>query len=124
LSLSIQFRPLSIWPGKRTSLRTAARFKASYPDTLSLLETELDKLNAKQVIIQAGFQLNEIRVDGWPKSSARPKDPGVILSFQSQNGPLSFSVRHIHRLGRQFTRDCEVSRSAPDGGPLWRNARQ
>lgn len=88
--IQVQFRPILIWPGKRTPNREQSRFKASYPDTLGLLETELEKLHAKQIIIQAGFQLNEIRADGWPKSSARPKDPGVILNFQSKNGPLSF----------------------------------
>lgn len=93
MALQAIFRPIDKWPNNRTPshARKRATFRASYNDTLSLLESELEKLRAKHVIIQAGFEPKDIRNDGWPRSSARPKnDPGVIVSFQTGKGPLSF----------------------------------
>ena len=44
-------------------------------------------------MIEAGFELREIRNDGWPRSSAKPKKPGVILSFDRVTWKLTQSVR-------------------------------
>lgn len=96
--LNAQFRPVHIWPGKPKPdyARKAASFRAGYTTTLDLLEFELTKLGAKDIVIEAYFDLRDIRNDGWPKSSARPKQPGVIVSFASRKGggtgytPLSF----------------------------------
>jgi hypothetical protein len=90
--LAATFRPLTQWPGKRTPTyaRKRAPFKAGYPRTLDDLEREIGHLNGKAVVIQAGFDARDIRNDGWPRSSARAKEPGVVVSFQTPNGPLSF----------------------------------
>ncbi len=81
--LNAIFRPVEQWPGKPTSRysRRRAKFKTAYSKTLDLLERELSNLGAKDIVIQAYFRREEIRNDGWPKSSARPSDPGVILNF-------------------------------------------
>lgn len=91
--LDARFRPISKWPGQRTlsGLRQHARFRVSYNATLRDLEYELQHLRAKDIVIQADFQLHDIRNDGWPRSNARrPVDPGVIVSFQAPAGALSF----------------------------------
>lgn len=90
--LNAQFRPIDRWPGKmRLSYqRRRAPFRAKYAATLDLLEAELEKLKAKDIIIQAGFELRDIRNDGWPRSSARPSHPGIIVSFAGKTGPMSF----------------------------------
>jgi hypothetical protein len=62
----------------------------SYTKTLNLLERELDHLLAKDVIIQAYFQPDQIRNDGWPRSSARPWQPGVIVSFRVHKNFYSY----------------------------------
>jgi hypothetical protein len=93
MALQATFRPIDKWPGNRTASyqRKRSTFKASYSDTLSLLEDELVKIGGKQVVIRAGFEPKDIRNDRWPRSSARPKsDPGVIVSCQSKQGALSF----------------------------------
>lgn len=91
--IDARFRPIETWPGTRTASyrRKRAQFRATYAQTLDLLEKELGYLRARDIVIQAGFGVDQIRNDGWPRSSARPKsDPGVIVSFRSPKGELSF----------------------------------
>ena len=88
--LNAIFRPVQKWPGAPTPFRRRAPFRASYPKTLDLLESELHHLGAKDILIQAHFKLEEIRNDGWPRSSARPSQPGVILNFQIKQESYSY----------------------------------
>lgn len=86
--IDARFRPLET-PAYRP--RKRAPFRAGWNQTLDLLEAELHHLGAKDIIVQAGFQLNEIRNDGWPRGGRRPSHPAVILSFRDSSGtPLSF----------------------------------
>ena len=90
--LDLRFRPIDRWPVSRTApgKRRTAIFRSTYAQTLDLLEDELYKVRAKDIVIQAGFTLDQIRNDGWPRSGARPTDHGVILCFKTKDGPLSF----------------------------------
>lgn len=88
--MEYEFRPIVNWPGKPTPRRKRAQFKAGYSATLELLETELRMLAARQVVIQLALSDRDIRVDGRPRAGSRPSHPGVILSFQSKHGPLSY----------------------------------
>ncbi len=86
--IDLVFRPLKA-PLART--RKSSPFRATWLKTLDLLEKELALLGAKDIIVQAGFELTEIRNDGWPRGGARAKHPAVVLSFRDRNGnPLSF----------------------------------
>jgi len=91
--LNAQFRPLENWPGKTTIGRKDATFRATYPQTLDLLDTELDKIRAKEIVIQVeGLTLEYIRNDGWPRSGNWANGyggPGVIVSFESPKGAIS-----------------------------------
>ncbi len=90
--LNAIFRPLEGWPGKQTASyqRRRAPFRASYAKTLDLLESELNHLSAKDILIQAFFKREQIRNDGWPRSSARPSQPGVVLNFQVNRESYSY----------------------------------
>ena len=88
--LNYQFRPIDQWPGERTKVRDKSRFSAPWHKTLDLLERELLHLNARNVVIQAAVTMEDIRNDGMLRSNARPQWPGVILSFDSKHGPLSY----------------------------------
>lgn len=79
--LDCRFRPLAQWPGEPTRFPQPSRFKAKWSQTLDLLEFELNHLRAKNIIIEGYFTFGQIRNDGWPKSTARPSKPGVVLSF-------------------------------------------
>lgn len=90
----VQFRPLGSWPYPDTSPRRGRRtFKAGWQSTLDLLERELEQLGAFRVVIQADFRERDLRLDGMPRADARvPHHPGVILSFESDHGPLRYAT--------------------------------
>lgn len=88
--LQYQFRPIDEWPGEKTKVRKRSMFTAPFPKTLDLLERELGYLRAKNIVIQAAVALHEIRNDGMMRAGARPTWPGVILSFSSKHGDLSY----------------------------------
>lgn len=79
------YRPVEKWPGKATaqSQRRKAPFKAKASSRLDLLERELIHLGARDIVIQAYLRLEDIRNDGWPRSTARPSCPGIILTFSN-----------------------------------------
>lgn len=87
------FRPVHEWPGTFTKAahRKHGQFRASYQQTLDLLEKELSFLNARNVAIQVALGPEDIRLDGRPRSNAkRPAHPGVIVSCDTKQGPLMF----------------------------------
>lgn len=90
--IPVTFRPLVSWP-EPTKDRRRAQFKASWSDTLDLLDRELHALGAKRCVIEAGFTERDIRADGWPRGNARaPEHPGVRLAFDSVRGPLIYAT--------------------------------
>lgn len=88
--MQYQFRPIHEWPGEKTKSRRRSTFSASWSRTLVDLDRELQHLKAEGLIIQAAAKESEIRLDGMLRSDARPTWPGVILSFESKIGPLSY----------------------------------
>jgi hypothetical protein len=93
----IRFRPFSSWPRPSTSDRYVGGFRAGYQDTINLLEKEIGNLNGRNVVIQSGHEPSQIRQDGLPYSNARvPWHPGIIVSFDSEHGPLNFMCDHFH----------------------------
>lgn len=88
--IDCRFKPIEKWPGKPTAswARKAGTFKAGWSSTLDLLARELNHLRAKDISLEAFFLPKDIRNDGWPKSSARPTQPGVVLSFSTKRGRI------------------------------------
>ncbi len=91
--IDVRFRPLSD-PNEtreRRKSRERSRFKATYKQTLDLLEYELNHLRAKDIVIQAGYALSQIRNDGWPYANAKASHPAVVLSYRNRkNEEVSF----------------------------------
>jgi hypothetical protein len=89
--IDLRFRPYDAWPHQNTPRRINGPFKIAYLNALKHLETELKHVGAKQIVIATGHRKDEIRQDGWPRSTAKdPTHPGVIVFFDSKHGPLSF----------------------------------
>lgn len=84
------FRPIIAWPGKMIEARKRATFRSSYQSTINLLKRELEALGANSVVIQLALMPQDIRQDGLPRANAKPSHPGVILSFDSSHGALSY----------------------------------
>ncbi len=84
--IDLRFVPLTQWPGEPTKTRRNAAFRSTYIKTLDLLESELKKIHAREIVIQAFYTVDQIRNDGWPKANQRPSHPGVILGFKKPEG--------------------------------------
>lgn len=92
--IDLRFHPLTEWPATPTPAAKRGgpySFRAKWNDTLELLEDELGRLRATDVVISVALRPEDIRIDGWPRSNAAPpRHPGVILSFGSKHGPLRY----------------------------------
>jgi hypothetical protein len=77
------FRPLVAWPGAQTPSHQRRRslFDSTWGQTLDLLKRELDHLRAKDIVISLDVDEKDITRDNTPRSTARPRSPGVVLSF-------------------------------------------
>lgn len=84
--------PLREWPGTLTPRRRVAGFSASWSATLSLLRSELKHLGAKNTELLVAIRPDDFRLDGRPRANARQEHPGVVLSFDSKVGRLSYAV--------------------------------
>ena len=81
MSVNIEVHCIEVWPRPFTKNRTRARFSRNYQDTIDLLEKELWRLGAKNVVLQMALTNEQIRLDGKPRAGAQPSHPGVILCF-------------------------------------------
>lgn len=71
--------------------RKGVQFKATWSTTLEDLGRELDHLDAHDIVLEVAVDARDIRKDGMLRADARPRHPGVRLSFQSTSGALSFT---------------------------------
>lgn len=92
MSLNYTTRHIVEWPGPMTKVRQDSPFSAAYNDTLELLDRELRHLAAKNIIMQLAYDEGDIRLDGRPRARAFMRHPGVIITFNSKFGPLSYST--------------------------------
>jgi len=89
-TITTQFEPIDTWPGEPTRRTLRAPFKSTWQATCQLLERELRFLGVRSIVIEQFLERWQIRNDGFPRADARPRLPGVIISFQSNNGPLRY----------------------------------
>lgn len=88
-----EVRPLGHWTDPVTDPRRGATaFRATWADTLKLLERETEHLGATTVVIQVDADETDIRRDGMLRARARVGHPGVVVSFQSAHGPLRYAT--------------------------------
>lgn len=90
-SVAYTVRPLQ-WDGPRTpAAARVSTFSAAWTSTLNLLDLELFKLSASNVVMQLDVAEKDLRLDGELRANARPGDPAVRLLFDSRHGPLGYA---------------------------------
>jgi len=93
-----EIRPLGPWIDPVTAdRRSAHQFRASWQDTLDLLDKETELLGAALVVLQVDVTEGELRRDGMLRAGARVGFPGVRVSFDSIHGPLTYSTDAYER---------------------------
>lgn len=96
--LDARFKALPKWNREPGLQGVSSQFKTAYNKTLDKLEYELRKLDARDVIIEAGYSSAQIRNDGWPRGGMAPSHAGVVLYFTSIDGPLCFPCGNYDRM--------------------------
>lgn len=86
------FEPLGDWTRPVTTEHPACRFRSGYADTIDLLDREVVQLGATLIVVQIDVSRAEIRNDGLPRAHARPRTPGVRVSFDSIHGPMAYAT--------------------------------
>lgn len=97
--MKVTYRPLPTWPHPETRERRSRwTFKASWQNTMDLLDRELRNLGATNVVLGASFREQDLRMDGLPRSNAKePSHPGVEISFDSPHGRLVYATDSCER---------------------------
>ncbi len=67
-------------------------FQATIGQTVTLLAHELEFLAARNIVLQLGLKESDLRVDGFPRATARAAHDAVALSFESRHGPLRYET--------------------------------
>jgi hypothetical protein len=76
-----------------TDRRPSGVFRASWDDTLRLLLDETGQLGRTgPVVLQLDADRSDIRVDGMLRARAHVEHPGVVVSFTSRFGPLTYAT--------------------------------
>ena len=96
--IDARFRPLLKWNREPALKFRQSQFKTAYNKTLDALEHEMRHLKARNIVIEAGYRLDQIRNDGWPRGGTSPSHPGVVLYFESADGALCFPCGTYFRL--------------------------
>jgi hypothetical protein len=92
--IDLRFVPLDLkaFPGgARETRRASTVFSSTYARTLDRLEHELGMLGAIDIVVQAGYSRADLRNDGWPRSSAKPAHPAVVVAFRSRKSGEEYS---------------------------------
>jgi hypothetical protein len=89
-----QIEPLGPWHRPVTSpRRSSGVFRAGWDATLRLLIDEAVHLGIKGAIaLRVDVQDGDVRRDGMLRARATVGFPGVVVSFQSKHGPVSFAT--------------------------------
>lgn len=89
-----QIEPLGTWTREATKNRASRhRFSASWYNTMELLTSEIERLGVRgSIAVRIDVQRADIRLDGMLRANARVGFPGVVVSFDSRYGPLSYAT--------------------------------
>lgn len=87
-----QIEPMDRWPYPDTKGRKGNPFRATFDNTLALLEDELGHLKVTgAVAVRVVTRDASVRQDGMLKARADVRHPGVVLSFHSATaGALAY----------------------------------
>jgi len=89
--MNVTYRPLESWQREETrSRRHGSAFKVGWSKMLDMLAKEMRMIEARDIVVEMDLEASDIRNDGLPRSTARPRTPRVKVSFQSKHGPLCY----------------------------------
>jgi hypothetical protein len=106
------------WKSIGTDAVRSFRGKITWSKAFNLLRYELGRIGATDVVIEAGYEPNQVRNDGWPYSNAKPEHTAVRVSFRKR-GKVSMAFLcagwngveyNVHMIGLTLERLRAVER--------------
>lgn len=91
--LDLRFRPMQKLVKPHHEYRRA-KLSCERVRMLDELERELGLIQARDIILEAGFKSQDIRNDGWPRGNIAPSHPQIRLYFQTPMGSSCFPCAH------------------------------
>lgn len=89
MSIDITYRPLDDWPRDATDPRYGNPFgKVEWGSTLTKLRKEVGAIGGERVIVALDISDDDLRLDGTPRAAVDPRTPRVMVSFESEYGPI------------------------------------
>lgn len=86
----MQFKPMPVRPTHPPHPGGTMNVRPGYDKALNKLRYELGRIDAKEVVIEAGFSERQIRpTDGLPRGDQRPAHPVVRVTWKMGNRPMS-----------------------------------
>lgn len=88
----IIYRPLTLWTWPETGNRKPSPFRSTFSDSLARLRYEVMKLGGvnSSAVLQIDVPAEQFRKDGQVFVNAVWHSPRVVLSLESQYGPLTY----------------------------------
>lgn len=95
------YRPIDVWPGKRTEHPKPSPFEATWTATLNLLDKEIFHLGAGEVVLQVDSpNERDFRLDGQMRADAKLRSGAVILNIETKrHGKLSYPCDTFYAAG-------------------------
>lgn len=75
-----------------TGEHEASRFAVTYGQVIDLLESELGKLDATNIVMELDVTEGDLRLDGRVRANARAASPAVRIAFDSNQGPITMAT--------------------------------
>lgn len=82
--LPLTIAPIVAWPGAANPDPRSSPFRAKFSDTSKTFAFEMFKFKATDIVLEMFIRERDIRNNGWIREEARAFQPGVIVSFKSQ----------------------------------------
>lgn len=94
--MKLTYRPLVNWRGPLTTDRKGSPFEATLRETERLLGVEVERIGGASVVVELAIAEADLRADGRPYAGADFAHPGVVVSFTSDHGPLTYATDVYH----------------------------
>jgi hypothetical protein len=90
MSVEVCFRYMAKRADWKPVHKDAKGLRANWSKAFEKLRYELARINATDVVIEAGYKPSQVRADGWPYSAAKPEHGQVRVSFMKGSLSMSF----------------------------------
>jgi hypothetical protein len=86
----VQFRYMPYQKNWRPVHKDSRALRANWSKAFAALKYELARIDAKNVVVEAGYPESRLRNDGWPIANANREHGQVRVSFTREGVPMSF----------------------------------